>query len=246
MVHIPSASLDIPSAARGARKHHTHQQFGHHSFVCVQLSLFALMYIILSFSLPEFDGNFLCFSLIMSVSALVTKKRKEFIGLPAPLGYAAGIGRGAIAFTTRSDIGPAREANDVSDERHVAPSKRRKDHQQDEDEDLSESQYDEVISRTIFINVSIFENCFNEPSNLIVKVDPFTMKNDAGCLDITMIFLFMFDGHKQCTSTVALEPFGVRCQTSLYGLSLARISFSPFVVCWLRWEYMFQGPVRKG
>ncbi|GAA37598.2 pre-mRNA-processing factor 6 [Clonorchis sinensis] len=79
----------------------------------------------------------------MSVQSLVTKKRKEFIGLPAPLGYAAGIGRGAIAFTTRSDIGPAREANDVSDERHVAPSKRRKEQEQEEEEDLNESNYDE-------------------------------------------------------------------------------------------------------
>ncbi|KAA3678288.1 pre-mRNA-processing factor 6 [Paragonimus westermani] len=79
----------------------------------------------------------------MSVQALVTKKRKEFIGLPAPLGYAAGIGRGAVAFTTRSDIGPAREANDVSDERHVAPSKRRKE-QEEEEEDLNESNYDEA------------------------------------------------------------------------------------------------------
>ncbi|CAH8620441.1 unnamed protein product [Heterobilharzia americana] len=79
----------------------------------------------------------------MSIQALVTKKRKEFIGLPAPLGYAAGIGRGAVAFTTRSDIGPAREANDVSDERHVAPSKRRKE-QEEEEEDLNDSNYDEV------------------------------------------------------------------------------------------------------
>ncbi|CAH8661448.1 unnamed protein product [Schistosoma haematobium] len=78
----------------------------------------------------------------MSVQTLVTKKRKEFIGLPAPLGYAAGIGRGAVAFTTRSDIGPAREANDVSDERHVAPSKRRKE-QEEEEEDLNDSNYDE-------------------------------------------------------------------------------------------------------
>ncbi|VDQ10505.1 unnamed protein product [Trichobilharzia regenti] len=78
----------------------------------------------------------------MSIQALVTKKRKEFIGLPAPLGYAAGIGRGAVAFTTRSDIGPAREATDVSDERHVAPSKRRKE-QEEEEEDLNDSNYDE-------------------------------------------------------------------------------------------------------
>lgn len=37
-------------------------------------------------------------------------KRLDFIGRPAPAGYVAGIGRGATGFTTRSDIGPAREA----------------------------------------------------------------------------------------------------------------------------------------
>lgn len=36
--------------------------------------------------------------------------KRDFIGKPAPPGYVAGIGRGATGFTTRSDIGPAREA----------------------------------------------------------------------------------------------------------------------------------------
>ncbi|KAI9494764.1 PRP1 splicing factor, N-terminal-domain-containing protein [Zychaea mexicana] len=38
---------------------------------------------------------------------------KEFIGKPAPPNYVAGLGRGATGFTTRSDIGPARETGDV-------------------------------------------------------------------------------------------------------------------------------------
>ncbi|KAL7057496.1 hypothetical protein AAHC03_016816 [Spirometra sp. Aus1] len=77
--------------------------------------------------------------------SLISKKRREFLGLAAPLGYVAGIGRGATGFTTRSDIGPAREANDVSDERHMAPSKRKKeqDGQEEAEEDLNESNYDE-------------------------------------------------------------------------------------------------------
>ncbi|KAJ2891455.1 U4/U6 x U5 tri-snRNP complex subunit Prp1, partial [Coemansia aciculifera] len=46
---------------------------------------------------------------------------KDFLGKPAPPGYVAGLGRGAAGFTTRSDIGPAREAtaterNDSKDE----------------------------------------------------------------------------------------------------------------------------------
>ncbi|KAI8344399.1 PRP1 splicing factor, N-terminal-domain-containing protein [Chlamydoabsidia padenii] len=36
---------------------------------------------------------------------------KDFIGKPAPANYVAGLGRGATGFTTRSDIGPAREAS---------------------------------------------------------------------------------------------------------------------------------------
>ncbi len=38
---------------------------------------------------------------------------KSFIGQAAPPGYVAGVGRGAIAFTTRSDIGPAKTADDL-------------------------------------------------------------------------------------------------------------------------------------
>ncbi|KAI8988629.1 PRP1 splicing factor, N-terminal-domain-containing protein [Mycotypha africana] len=38
---------------------------------------------------------------------------KDFIGKPAPPNYVAGLGRGATGFTTRSDIGPARESTDA-------------------------------------------------------------------------------------------------------------------------------------
>ena len=34
-------------------------------------------------------------------AALVNKQRKHFLGMPAPLGYVAGVGRGATGFTTR-------------------------------------------------------------------------------------------------------------------------------------------------
>lgn len=52
----------------------------------------------------------------------------------------------ATGFTTRSDIGPARDANDVSDDRHAPPlAKRNKNSKddEDEDEDLNDSNYDE-------------------------------------------------------------------------------------------------------
>jgi len=33
----------------------------------------------------------------------------DFLSMPAPVNYVAGLGRGATGFTTRSDLGPARE-----------------------------------------------------------------------------------------------------------------------------------------
>ena len=62
--------------------------------------------------------------------------------MAAPLGYVPGLGRGATGFTTRSDIGPAREANDISDERHLPP-KKKKEEGEDEEEDLNDANYDE-------------------------------------------------------------------------------------------------------
>ena len=78
-------------------------------------------------------------------AALVNKQRKHFIGMPAPLGYVAGVGRGATGFTTRSDIGPAREASDVPDDRHAPPVKKKRDDDDgsDEEENLNDSNYDE-------------------------------------------------------------------------------------------------------
>jgi len=35
--------------------------------------------------------------------------RKDFLSMPAPENYVAGLGRGATGFTTRSDLDPARE-----------------------------------------------------------------------------------------------------------------------------------------
>lgn len=61
----------------------------------------------------------------------------------------------ATGFTTRSDIGPARDATDVSDDRHAPPTKRnkKKDEEEEEEEDLNDSNYDEVIIIMRIINV---------------------------------------------------------------------------------------------
>lgn len=59
----------------------------------------------------------------------------------------------ATGFTTRSDIGPARDANDPVDDRHAPPGKRTvgdqmKKNQDDDDEDLNDTNYDEVPDLT--------------------------------------------------------------------------------------------------
>uniref|UniRef100_A0A8V5GSZ5 Pre-mRNA-processing factor 6 n=1 Tax=Melopsittacus undulatus TaxID=13146 RepID=A0A8V5GSZ5_MELUD len=83
-------------------------------------------------------------------AATMNKKKKPFLGMPAPLGYVPGLGRGATGFTTRSDIGPARDANDPVDDRHAPPGKRTVGDQMkknqtadDDDEDLNDTNYDE-------------------------------------------------------------------------------------------------------
>jgi len=65
------------------------------------------------------------------------------MGMPAPLGYVPGLGRGATGFTTRSDIGPARESGDISDERHAPPTKRKDEENDDDEMDLNDSNFDE-------------------------------------------------------------------------------------------------------
>lgn len=62
-----------------------------------------------------------------------------------------GVSCSATGFTTRSDIGPARDANDPVDDRHAPPGKRTVGDQMkksqaadDDDEDLNDTNYDEV------------------------------------------------------------------------------------------------------
>ena len=53
----------------------------------------------------------------------------------------------ATGFTTRSDIGPARDATDITDERHGKPgfaNEKKTQNEDDDEEDLNETNYDEV------------------------------------------------------------------------------------------------------
>ncbi|EGT49152.1 hypothetical protein CAEBREN_01897 [Caenorhabditis brenneri] len=65
--------------------------------------------------------------------------KKYFMGMPAPTGYIAGVGRGATGFTTRSDIGPA--AHEPTEGSSSPPVKRPRD--SEDDEALNDSNYDE-------------------------------------------------------------------------------------------------------
>jgi len=91
--------------------------------------------------------------------------------MPAPLGYVPGLGRGATGFTTRSDIGPARESGDISDERHAPPPKRRDD-DDDDDEDLNDANWDEVslyYAFFLFANISLSVSKNINSGNLFQK-----------------------------------------------------------------------------
>ncbi|PAV55748.1 hypothetical protein WR25_03808 [Diploscapter pachys] len=85
--------------------------------------------------------------------SLVNKAKKHFMGMPAPSGYVPGVGRGATGFTTRSDIGPARDSTDVPEAGPVGPApkkakedvvKTKKEEDRDEATDeLNDANYDE-------------------------------------------------------------------------------------------------------
>lgn len=80
--------------------------------------------------------------------SLVNKTKKHFLGMAAPSGYVAGVGRGATGFTTRSDIGPARDSTEIPmEEKLAAPTalKKPRDDDDGEAEDLNDANYDEVI-----------------------------------------------------------------------------------------------------
>ncbi|KAG1674074.1 Pre-mRNA-processing factor 6 [Nymphon striatum] len=102
---------------------------------------------------------------------MANRKKRQFLGVDAPLGYVAGVGRGATGFTTRSDIGPARDANDVSDDRHAA-SKRKKD-DEDEEEDLNDNNYDEFAgySGSLFTKNDPYDKDDEEADQIYEAID---------------------------------------------------------------------------
>lgn len=105
--------------------------------------------------------------------------KRDFIGKPAPPGYVAGVGRGATGFTTRSDIGPAREAiaaaaaaasgSDEGPSRKVA---RRANEEEEEEEYLNESNYDEFAGyRGSLFNKDPYEEDDEEADRIYEEID---------------------------------------------------------------------------
>uniref|UniRef100_A0A1I7SA43 Pre-mRNA-processing factor 6 n=1 Tax=Bursaphelenchus xylophilus TaxID=6326 RepID=A0A1I7SA43_BURXY len=75
--------------------------------------------------------------------SLVNKTKKHFMGMPAPAGYVAGIGRGATGFTTRSDIGPAKDAGESLPDAPGGPPAKKPKETDDEPEDLNDANFDD-------------------------------------------------------------------------------------------------------
>ncbi|CAJ0932341.1 unnamed protein product, partial [Mesorhabditis belari] len=109
--------------------------------------------------------------------SLVNKAKKHFLGMPAPMGYVPGVGRGATGFTTRSDIGPAREAVPGEGEATVGPAgpppaKQGKE-ERDEAEDLNDANYDEFegYSGSLFSRMDPYDKDDEEADEIYHQVD---------------------------------------------------------------------------
>ena len=83
-------------------------------------------------------------------------ERRNFNAQLPPANYVAGLGRGAAGFTTRSDIGPARQATD-----------------EDDKEDYSEANYDQFsgYSGSLFKNSDPYDNDDKEADDIYKKID---------------------------------------------------------------------------
>ncbi|KAG8513272.1 Pre-mRNA-processing factor 6, partial [Galemys pyrenaicus] len=100
--------------------------------------------------LPIVTGLLTPMGLLTPTGRLMLTGRLTGLGLGAGRGRSTWFQARATGFTTRSDIGPARDANDPVDDRHAPPGKRTVGDQMkksqaadDDDEDLNDTNYDE-------------------------------------------------------------------------------------------------------
>lgn len=110
----------------------------------------------------------------MSKSYLTNKK--DFLGKPAPPGYIAGVGRGATGFTTRSDIGPARESSGAGPSSAAADKRLAAARQAEEDEEgeyLNDNNYDEFTGYggSLFNKEDPYEEDDKEADKIYEEID---------------------------------------------------------------------------
>ncbi|KAG0235444.1 hypothetical protein BGW41_000826 [Actinomortierella wolfii] len=93
---------------------------------------------------------------------------KDFMGKPAPPGYIAGLGRGATGFTTRSDIGPAREGPSEADIARMQHQAHRK---KEEGEDDDDERYQDPDNETGLFNTAPYEADDEEADKIYDSID---------------------------------------------------------------------------
>ncbi|WFD18999.1 U4/U6 x U5 tri-snRNP complex subunit Prp1 [Malassezia caprae] len=94
-----------------------------------------------------------------------TPNKLAFLSMQAPAGYVAGLGRGASGFTTRSDIGPAREG--PSAEVIAAARARRGEDDEDDDND----RFQDPEEETALFATSVYEKDDEEADKIWESVD---------------------------------------------------------------------------
>ncbi|ORY92346.1 PRP1 splicing factor, N-terminal-domain-containing protein [Syncephalastrum racemosum] len=92
---------------------------------------------------------------------------KDFIGKPAPPNYVAGLGRGATGFTTRSDIGPAREASEAA----LDPAKLAAAAQKQEGDDEDDERYQDPDNEYGLFSGAPYEEDDEEADRVWAMID---------------------------------------------------------------------------
>lgn len=93
-----------------------------------------------------------------------TPNKLAFLSMQAPAGYVAGLGRGASGFTTRSDIGPAREGPSAD---IVAAARARRGEEEDEDDE----RFQDPEEETALFATSVYEKDDEEADRIWDTVD---------------------------------------------------------------------------
>lgn len=91
-----------------------------------------------------------------------------FLSMQAPEGYVAGLGRGASGFTTRSDIGPAREGPSAET---IAAARRARGEDPDAAEDEDEDRFQDPEDETGLFASSVYEQDDEEADRIWENVD---------------------------------------------------------------------------